>query len=149
MYLTDAHDQKTTKTIANWALGHLQRLNSEGKISWHQVSDNLDQLVKLAAMVDGGNLSSSAAKDLLESIVVKGSDPAELAAEKGLIQLSDEADLVMIVEAVISENQKAADDVRNGEAKAIGFLVGQVMKASHGRANPSVVQALIKKQLGA
>lgn len=148
LYLTEAHDQKTTKTIANWSLGQLQRLKSEGRVDWPQVSNNLEQLVKLAAMVDGGNLSSSAARELLEEIIVNGSDPAVLAADKGLIQVSDEADLVMIVEEVISNNQKAADDIKNGEMKAIGFLVGQVMKTSQGRANPSVVQELIKKQLG-
>ena len=65
-----------------------------------------------------------------------------------MLQVSDESELVMIIEQVLGENQKAAQDVKNGELKAIGFLVGQVMKASQGRANPAVVQELIKKQLG-
>jgi aspartyl-tRNA(Asn)/glutamyl-tRNA(Gln) amidotransferase subunit B len=99
-------------------------------------------------MVDSAQLSSTAAKDLLIEIITKNEDPHQLAADKKLLQVSDESELVMIIEQVISENQKAADDVRNGEIKAIGFLVGQVMKASQGRANPEIVQKLVKKQLG-
>ena len=148
LYLTEAHDAKTAKTIANWCLGELQRLNSSGQLGWNQVKDSLDNLISLASMVDSAQLSSTAAKDLLIEIITKNEDPHQLAADKKLLQVSDESELVMIIEQVISENQKAADDVRNGEIKAIGFLVGQVMKASQGRANPEIVQKLIKKQLG-
>lgn len=147
-YTTEAHDEKTARTIANWCLGELQRLRAETGLTWGTVQIALEQLVKLAAMVDGNQLSSTAAKDLLPEIVTKNIDPETLAKQKNLLQVSDEGELVMIVEQILSENQKAADDVRNGEMKAIGFLVGQVMKASQGRANPALVQALIKKQLG-
>jgi aspartyl-tRNA(Asn)/glutamyl-tRNA(Gln) amidotransferase subunit B len=148
LYVTEAHDQKTARTIANWSLGELQRLYTEGKITWTKARDTLDHLVKLASMLDGNLLSSSAAKDLLYEIVSKNVDPEDLAKSKNLLQVSDEGELVMIIENVIGQNAKAAEDVRKGEIKAIGFLVGQVMKASGGRANPGVVQALIKKQLG-
>lgn len=143
----ESHDKKTAKTIANWCLGELLRLEAEGTITWQQVSDSLEQLVKLAAMTDAAQLSSTAAKELIPEIVSKNADPEELAKAKNLLQVSDESELVMIVEQVLSENTKAAEDVRGGEAKAIGFLVGQVMKASQGRANPAKVQDLIKKQL--
>jgi len=105
------------------------------------------QLVTLASMVDDNRLSSTAAKELLEEIVTDKKDPLKLAEDKNLIQISDDGALVMIVEQVLNDNVKAADDVRSGELKAIGYLVGQVMKASAGRANPAVVQAIIKKQL--
>ena len=147
-YSAEAHDQKTAQTIANWCLGELQRLALEKEISWSEVSRGLDNLVTLAAMVDGDKLSSSASKDLLLEIVKKNKDPEELAKAKNLLQVSDESDLIMIIEEVLDSNQKAADDVRGGELKAIGFLVGQVMKSSKGRANPAKVQELIKKQLG-
>ena len=147
-YVAEAHDEKTAKTIANWCLGELQRLQTEETITWLQVSDALDHLVKLAAMTDGAQLSSTAAKELLPDIITKQKDPLKLAEEKNIIQVSDEGELVMIIEQVLSENVKAAEDVRSGEMKAIGFLVGQVMKASAGRANPAKVQELIKKQLG-
>jgi len=147
-YSTEAHDAKTAKTIANWCLGELQRLTTEGSLSWQQVADALEQLVKLASMVDASSLSSTAAKEILPDVVAKNVDPEKIAKDKNLLQVSDEGELVMIVEQILSENQKAAEDVRMGEMKAIGFLVGQVMKASQGRANPAKVQELIKKQLG-
>ena len=147
-YITEAHDNKTARTIANWCLGELQRLVADNKLTWGHVSSSLNQLVKLASMVDASILSSTAAKEILPDVVLKNTDPEKLAQDKNLLQVSDEGELVMIVEQVLSENQKAADDVRSGEMKAIGFLVGQVMKLSQGRANPAKVQELIKKQLG-
>ena len=143
--LTEAHDAKTAKTIANWCLGELQRLNSSGQLGWYQVKESLDNLISLASMVDSAQLSSTAAKDLLIEVITKNKDPHQLAADKKLLQVSDESELVMIIEQVLSENQKAANDVRNGEIKAIGFLVGQVMKASQGQANPSNCAKINKK----
>lgn len=146
-YVIDSHDKKTAKTIANWCLGDLLKLQADGKLNWSQVDENIPNLVKLASMVDDSKLSSTAAKELLTEIVNKNAEPEELAKTKNLLQVSDEGELVMIVEKVISANPKAAEDVRNGETKVIGFLVGQVMKESKGRANPAKVQELIKKQL--
>ncbi|MDQ5885229.1 MAG: aspartyl-tRNA(Asn)/glutamyl-tRNA(Gln) amidotransferase subunit, partial [Patescibacteria group bacterium] len=70
------------------------------------------------------------------------------AKDLDLLQVSDESELVLIVEQVLSQQPKAVNDVKNGELKVIGFLVGQVMKASKGKANPETVQVLIKSQLG-
>jgi len=114
-----------------------------------------------------GKLSSTAVKTLLLdvfkandvvlephnlslSIDVSGAevDIEALAKKRNLIQQSDEGEIAKIVAKVIEENPKAAEDLKNGEMKAIGFLVGQIMKASQGRANPSLAQELIKKQLG-
>jgi aspartyl-tRNA(Asn)/glutamyl-tRNA(Gln) amidotransferase subunit B len=148
-YCAEKYDPKTAKTIANWCLGELQRLQSEELITWQQVSDAIEYLEKLAAMTDGAEISSTAAKELLPEIITMQKDPLAFAKEKNLLQVSDEGELVMIIEQILAENEKAAEDVRNGEMKAIGFLVGQVMKASQGRANPAKVQELIKKQLAA
>jgi aspartyl-tRNA(Asn)/glutamyl-tRNA(Gln) amidotransferase subunit B len=146
--IIEAHDTKTARTVANWLTGEVQRLVGENTVTFEQAHEALIGLVKLAAMVDGAQLSSTAAKEVLAEILVSNSDPEEVAKKKNLLQVSDESELVMIVEQVVTENSKAADDVRNGEMKAIGFLVGQVMKASQGRANPAKVQELIKKHLG-
>lgn len=146
--IKDAHDTNTARTIAHWFTGELQRQVGEGVMTWNQILDRQSQLVRLSSMVSGGLLSSSAAKEVLVEAVVSGADPEKVAEQKGLIQESDEASLILIVEQVLAENQKAAEDVRNGEVKAIGFLVGQVMKASQGKANPGIVGAIIKKILG-
>lgn len=146
--IADAHDPKTAKTIANWLTGEVKRWVGEGHVQWSDVYDKQSQIVDLVSLVDEGLLSSTAAKEVLLEVIKTSKQPKEIAESKNLIQESDEGALVMIVQQVLSENEKAADDVRNGEMKAIGFLVGQVMKASQGKANPGVVQQLIKKQLG-
>lgn len=111
-----------------------------------EVSD--EQLVKLSMMVSANKLSSTAAKEVLDIMLKEGGDPEKIAEEHNLVQVSDEGAIAEIVAAVLADNAKAAEDVRNGEMKAIGFLVGQVMKQSQGKANPALATALIKKQLG-
>lgn len=110
------------------------------------VSD--ESLIKLSELVSANKLSSTAAKEVLAELLKTGGDPEEIAAATNLLQVSDEGEIAKIVKQVIADNAKAADDVRNGEMKAIGFLVGQVMKLSKGKANPQLAQDLIKKQLG-
>ena len=110
---------------------------------------NIDeQLIKLSQMVEANKLSSTAAKEVLAEVQKTGADPEKVAADKNLLQVSDEGAIAEIVGQVLAENAKAAEDVKNGEMKAIGFLVGQVMKLSQGKANPSLATELIKKQLG-
>jgi aspartyl-tRNA(Asn)/glutamyl-tRNA(Gln) amidotransferase subunit B len=106
-----------------------------------------DQLIKLSQLVSDNKLSSTAAKDILAELLRSGGDPEKIAADKNLLQVSDEGAIAKIVEQVLADNPKAAEDVKNGEMKAIGFLVGQVMKQSKGQANPQLAQDLIKKQL--
>lgn len=146
-YVISSHDSKTAKVLGNWLTGEIQRLVINGVVSWEQVEKATDRLVNLASLQDSAEISSSVAKELLKDVILSELDPRELAVSKNLLQVSDEADLMMIVEQVITDNVKAAEDVRSGEMKAIGFLVGQVMKSSGGKANPSVVAELIKKQL--
>lgn len=147
-FAIEAHDHKTARTIANWILGELLRLVDTGVVTWTQIADAFEQLVTLASMVDSAVLSSTAAKELLKEVVSTNTDPKQLATDRNLMQVSDTNELVLVVKQVLAENQKAADDVRAGETKAIGFLVGQVMKASAGRANPGIVQGIIKQELG-
>ena len=118
------------------------------------MGDNADlkasdaQLVALSQMVADNKLSSTAAKEVLASMLSTGKDPDVIAGEKNLLQMSDESEIIAIVDSVIADNPKAAEDIRSGEMKAIGFLTGQVMKLSAGKANPALAQTLIKRQLG-
>lgn len=105
----------------------------------------------IADLITSGKLSSTNAKALiieLLSVEVLPDDVARYAEHKGYIQVSDEGEMMAIVEKVIADNSKPVQDVQNGELKAIGFLVGQVMKESKGKANPALAQQLIRKQLG-
>lgn len=134
------------KRVAFWLLQPQTEDNEEG-----QETESIDvdrQLIKLSQMVEENKLSSTAAKEVLAEILKNGNDPAEIAEAKNLLQVSDEGAISEIVAQVIADNPKAAEDVKNGEMKAIGFLTGQVMKQSQGKANPALAQQLIKKQLG-
>lgn len=102
----------------------------------------------LATMIDEREVSTSAAKSIHEAMMGNGDTPHEVAQRLGLLQVSDEGEVAEVVKKVLDENAKAAADVKNGEMKAIGFLVGQVMKVSQGKANPALAQKLIRKQLG-
>jgi aspartyl-tRNA(Asn)/glutamyl-tRNA(Gln) amidotransferase subunit B len=139
---------KPATTIINWLTGDMQRAVSENQYSWQQVLNRRDQLLELAQMTQDNILSSTAAKELLTDVVITTVKPEQLARQKNLLQVSDESEIEKIVSQVLADNQKAAQDVKNGELKAVGFLVGQVMAKSKGQANPSLAQKLIRKHLG-
>jgi len=134
------------RRIAFWLLQ--PQSDDESTEDVTEVSASDDNLIKLSEMVEANKLSSTAAKEVLSELLKTDKDPEAIAADKNLLQVSDEGAIAKIVEQVLAENPKAAEDVKNGEMKAIGFLVGQVMKQSQGKANPSLAQELIKKQLG-
>jgi aspartyl-tRNA(Asn)/glutamyl-tRNA(Gln) amidotransferase subunit B len=134
------------KRVAFWLM---QPQSDEAEVSNGATSKASDeQLVKLSQMVEDNKLSSTAAKEVLTELLKNGGEAAQIAEAKNLLQVSDEGAVIAIVDQVLADNAKATEDVKNGEMKAIGFLVGQVMKASQGKANPALAQQLIKKQLG-
>lgn len=108
---------------------------------------NVTDQIKVAEMVSAGKLSSTAAKQVAQQNLATGKDPMHIIEELNLLQVSDEAEIEKIVVEVLQENKKAADDIKKGELKAIGFLVGQVMAKSQGKANPALAQKIIQKQL--
>lgn len=121
---------------------------TELRLDNQETRSNLYQAV--LRLLGENKLSSTNAKALITTILTSGAEPENIeqyASQQGLIQVSDEGEIAGIVEQVIADNPKAAEDIKNGEMKAIGFLVGQVMKASQGKANPGLAQELIKKQL--
>ncbi len=132
------------RRVAFWMM---QPFNDEAPevVTEQTIAD--DQLIKLSQLVSDNKLSSTAAKEVLAELLQKGGDPEKIAADKNLLQVSDEGEIAKIVVQVLTENPKAAADVKNGETKATQFLVGQVMKLSKGQANPEIAQSLIKKQL--
>ena len=110
---------------------------------------DIQEVNVLSEMIDNGDLSSTSAKAVFAKIMNSGGSAREKAKEMDLIQVSDESAIEKIVEEVIAENEKAAEDVKNGEMKAIGFLVGQVMAKSKGQANPGLAQKIIMRKLSA
>lgn len=106
-----------------------------------------ERLIALSKMVDGGELSSTAAKSVFDQLLSTPDEPRLIAERLNLLQVSDEAEIEKVVKEVIIENPKVAEDIKTGQTKAIGFLVGQVMVKTGGQANPQLAQKLIKKQL--
>lgn len=142
----EAADASHAKRVAFWLLQPQSDDGESETVSDRKGSD--EQLISLSQMVADNKLSSTAAKEVLAELFKTGGDPEKIAEAKNLIQESDEGAIAEIVAKVLADNPKAAEDVKNGEMKAIGFLTGQVMKLSQGKANPSLAQQLIKKQLG-
>jgi aspartyl-tRNA(Asn)/glutamyl-tRNA(Gln) amidotransferase subunit B len=138
------------KFLANWYVNVMIPLVRDDKFKLP--GDAHLQLEKsIYELLSANKLSSTNAKSLFAKVAEFGTMPENIedfATEHGFIQVSDEGEIAAIVEQVLAENPKAAEDVKNGEMKVIGFLTGQVMKASKGKANPSLSQDLIKKQLG-
>ena len=136
------------KRIANWLVGDVLALISSGSTKWDAITLDEQSLISLADMTESGKLSSTGAKTVLAELITKGGSAEEIAQQRSLLQVSDESAILHIVDTVLAAHPQAAEDVRAGEMKAIGFLVGQVMKESKGRANPGLATQLIKKQLG-
>lgn len=111
---------------------------------------NVKGLVELSDMTAANELSSTAAKELFNLIATEpGADPRTIAEARNMLQVSDEGSIAAIVDEVIADpaSQKALDDIHSGNDKAIGYLVGMVMKKSQGKANPGLAQKLIKDRL--
>jgi aspartyl-tRNA(Asn)/glutamyl-tRNA(Gln) amidotransferase subunit B len=145
--LLTAANSSEVKRLAFWMLQMVPPGGEEG-VNVARIKVDDEKLIKLSKMVENNTLSSTAGKDIFIEMLKTNNDPEVIAAEKNLLQVSDEGEIAKIVEQVLAENAAAAEDVKNGEMKAIGFLIGQVMKLSQGKANPKLAQDLIKKQLG-
>ena len=148
-------DKDYARQLANWLVNidipFVKYLHNEGVQSSEYDRNKLYREVN--RLIREGKLNSTKAKALIQEFLNPHTENLEAdietnAQNKGFIQVSDEGEIAKIVEQVLAENAKAAEDVKNGEMKAIGFLVGQVMKQSQGKANPQLAQDLIKKQLG-
>ena len=141
------HYNQEPKLVANWLLNDLLgNLSEVGKdIEDSPVSPK--GLAELVRLIKEGVLSSKLAKEVLKEMVATGKDPNEVVEEKGLKQVSDEGQIRAFIEEVLKENPKEVERYRSGEEKVFGFLVGQVMKKAKGKANPQVVNKLLREML--
>jgi aspartyl-tRNA(Asn)/glutamyl-tRNA(Gln) amidotransferase subunit B len=135
------------KTVSNWVMGELTReLNHSGTdVASSPVSP--ERLVGLLQMVDTGTVSLKAAREIFPELYGSGKTPEQIVQEKGLTQVSDEGALEHIIAEVLAKNQAQVAQFKEGKQQVLGFLVGQVMKASGGKANPGKVNELLRKRL--
>jgi len=136
------------KAVSNWVMGEFLRLLNEDGLEPEQATLRPEALARLIELVDEGVISHRIAREeIFPEVFRTGRDPAQIVDEKGLRQISDEGELRRIVEAVIEANPGPVSDVRQGKEKAIAFLVGQVMRQTKGKANPQLVNRLLREAL--
>lgn len=135
------------KMLANWVMGDVTRLLNTNQCSVLDSPISPKQLTELLELISKGTLSGKLAKSVLEEMYSTGKDAGTIVKGKGLAQISDEGALLGIIDDVISANPQSVEDYRAGKDKAIGFLVGQIMKATKGQANPGLVNQLLKEKL--
>jgi aspartyl-tRNA(Asn)/glutamyl-tRNA(Gln) amidotransferase subunit B len=139
------------KRICNLLTQEGLRLAKERECNVAELGAKAEDVAKLANMVESGDISASASSQIFTSMVDTQKEPLSIAEELNLIQKSDAGELETIVDQVLAENTKAVDDVKSGgkkSKKARGFLLGQVMQKTKGRANPKVVSQILAKKLG-
>jgi aspartyl-tRNA(Asn)/glutamyl-tRNA(Gln) amidotransferase subunit B len=135
------------KSISNWMMGELSKYLNQNNMEISDCKIKPAALVKMLKLIDKGTISGKMAKKVFAEMFTTGKEPDVIIKDKGMVQISDESTLLKIIEEIIEANPKVVADYRNGKGKAVGFFVGQVMKATRGQANPTIVNDLLKECL--
>jgi aspartyl-tRNA(Asn)/glutamyl-tRNA(Gln) amidotransferase subunit B len=135
------------KQAANWLMGELSAyLNKHLKVL-HDLQITPEALAKMIGLIQDGTISSKIAKQVFAELLEHGGDPEKIVKDKGLVQISDEGQLQEVVGGVLDANEQSIIDFKEGKGRALGFLVGQVMKATKGQANPQMVNKILKEEI--
>ena len=135
------------KKVSNWIMTETIRLLKENEMDPDQIRFSPEHLAKLVDLADAGFVTNTVAKEVFEKVFKEDIDPEAYVKEKGLLTVNDEGALRETVAKVVAENPQSVEDYHNGKEKAIGFLVGQTMKAMKGKANPALVNQILKELL--
>jgi aspartyl-tRNA(Asn)/glutamyl-tRNA(Gln) amidotransferase subunit B len=135
------------KAVSNWMMGELARALKESGAAIEESPVPPERLAGLVALVEKGTISGAIAKSVLEKMVASGRSAEAIVADEGLTQIDDEAQIVALIGDVLARNGDAVAGYRSGKTATFGFLVGQVMKAAAGKANPKRVNELLKRAL--
>lgn len=138
---------KDAKTVSNWIMGDLLGYLNANGLEVDSVKVTGKGLGEMIGLIEKGTISGKIAKTVFKEMLASGKSPQQIVEEQGLVQISDEGAIKAIVEKVIAANPQSVADYKAGKTKAIGFLVGQVMKESKGKANPGMVNQLIVDML--
>ena len=135
------------KTASNWVMGDILRLLNEDKKDITACPVTPQALADMIRLIDEGTISGKIAKEVIEEMYRTGKPAKAIIAEKGLVQITDEAELARVVSEVIAANPNQLAQYRGGKEKLFGYFVGQVMKATQGKANPQLINDLLRKML--
>ena len=143
-----AAESGAPKDAANWISGDVRRALQKRDLELTKSPMTAHQLASLIALVRDGVISGKAAKEVCDVVVAEGRDPAAIVAERGLGQTSDVAAIGQVVDEAIAANKDSVESYKAGKVKALEFLVGQVMKASRGKANVEIARRILRERLG-
>ena len=135
------------KAVANWLLSDVSRILNEKEMEAEQIPFTAENLAKMIELIEKGTISSAIGKKVLEELFENPKDPEEIIKEKGWIQISDEGAIKEVVMQVLNENPQSIADYKAGKDKALGFLVGQAMKLTKGKANPQMLNKMFIDEL--
>jgi len=143
-----ARKSGNAKAAANWVQGELVgALNAAGK-SIEESPVAAEQLAELVRLIGDGTLSGKLAKEVFSKMFDSGRSAGEIVEAEGLKQISDQGELLKIIDGILADNQKQVETYRGGKTGVLGFFIGQVMKATRGQADPKVVNKLLREALG-
>ena len=143
-----ARSAGSAKAAGNWIMGELTRRMHAVGLTIDEVRVRPEALGSLIRLIDGGTLSGPSAKEVFDEMFATGQPPEQIVAARDLRRIDDPTALLALVKDVLAANPKAVAQYRGGKALAFGFFVGQVMKRTHGRANPALVNELLRRELG-
>ncbi|RPA65521.1 Asp-tRNA(Asn)/Glu-tRNA(Gln) amidotransferase subunit GatB [Aerococcus agrisoli] len=135
------------KQASNWLMGEVSAYLNDNEKELDQIGLTPESLAEMILLIEDGTISSKQAKKVFKSLADKGGSAKEVVEAEGLVQLSDPAQLLPLITEILDNNQQSIDDYKAGKKKATGFLVGQIMKATKGQANPQVVNQLLTEEL--
>ncbi|MBI3890914.1 MAG: Asp-tRNA(Asn)/Glu-tRNA(Gln) amidotransferase subunit GatB [Candidatus Wallbacteria bacterium] len=145
---TAARAHASPKSVSNWIQSELLGYLNRDGLGIGDVKFAAADLAALVQLIDAGTISGKIAKDVFAEMYASGKVPAQIVKERGLEQISDEGAIVVAVDRAIADNAEAAASFRAGKTAAMGFLVGQVMRLTKGKANPGLVNKLLREKLG-
>lgn len=135
------------KIAANFIMGDISRIVNDKGIAARDIPFTGRELAELVALIENDTISNTAAKEVLEVMFAENKRPCDIVKEKGFTQINDMDELVRLVKDVLLQNEKSAEDYRRGKKNALGFITGQCMKESSGRANPKMINEILIKLL--
>ena len=135
------------KAVANWLLSDVSRILNEKELEPVAIPFTAENLAKLIELIDKGTISSAIGKKVIEELFENPKDPEEIIKEKGWIQISDEGAIMEVVQKVLNNNPQSIQDYKAGKDRALGFLVGQAMKETKGKANPQMLNKMFLEEL--
>ena len=135
------------KQASNWLMGEVSAYLNKAQVELGDTQLTPQNLAQMIGLIEDGTISSKIAKQLFQELVTNGGDANEVVEAKGMAQISDPTKLEPIIDAVLADNQESIDDFHAGKGRAMGYLVGQIMKQTQGKANPQTVNQLLSQKL--